>query len=189
MRVISGSRKGFKLKAPKGLDTRPTQDRIKESLFNILGNIHKEALVLDLFSGSGAIGIEFLSRGAKKCYFIDDSQDSIRTINENLEKTNFQALSEVYKNNVCRAAKVLGENNIIFDYIFMDPPYNSEYEKKTLKLICENNLISESGTIIVEHGKKLVLEEMIFCIKRIDERNYGDTTITFYNKIVDPKRR
>ncbi|WP_077367373.1 16S rRNA (guanine(966)-N(2))-methyltransferase RsmD [Anaerosalibacter sp. Marseille-P3206] len=182
MRVISGSRKGFRLKAPKGLDTRPTQDRIKESLFNIIGKIHEESVVLDLFSGSGGIGIEFLSRGAKKSYFIDDSQESIKAINENLEKTSFKGQSEVYKNDVFRAVKVLGKNNITFDYIFMDPPYNKELEKKALKLICESQIINEDTLIIVEHGKGLVLEDFLFCLKKVDERNYGDTTVTFYIK-------
>jgi len=185
LRVISGSRKGFKLKAPKGLDTRPTQDRIKESLFNIIGKIHEESIVLDLFSGSGAIGIEFLSRGAKKSYFIDDSQESIRAINENLEKTNFKGQSKVYKNDVFRAIKALDKKKTTVDYIFMDPPYKKELEKKTLKLICESQIINEGTTIIVEHGKGLVLEETLFCLKKIDERNYGDTTVTFYIKNIN----
>lgn len=184
MRVISGSRKGFKLKAPKGLDTRPTQDRIKESLFNIIGNIHEESIILDLFSGSGAIGIEFLSRGAKKCYFIDYSQDSIRTIYENLAKTKFERESEVYKNNIFNALKVLGSKKVTFDFIFMDPPYNCGYEKKTLKAICDNNLLSKEALVIIEHGKGLSLDATMYCIKKIDERNYGDTTITFYNKTI-----
>ena len=84
MRVISGSRKGHKLKSPKGENTRPTEDRIKESIFNILGNIKNNSLVLDLFAGTGSIGIEFLSRGAESCYFIDLSNDSIKIIKENL---------------------------------------------------------------------------------------------------------
>ena len=184
MRVISGSRKGFKLKAPKGLDTRPTQDRIKESLFNIIGNIDKESIVLDLFSGSGVIGIEFLSRGAKKCYFVDNSQDSVRTIYENLAKTKFENKSQVYKNNVFNILKVLGDKKVIFDYIFMDPPYNSGYENKTLKTICDNNLLSDDGIMIMEHGKVLSFDNIMFCLKKIDERNYGDTKITFFNKTI-----
>lgn len=184
LRVISGSRKGFKLKAPKGLDTRPTQDRIKESLFNIIGNIDKESIVLDLFSGSGVIGIEFLSRGAKKCYFVDNSQDSVRTIYENLAKTKFENKSQVYKNNVFNILKVLGDKKVIFDYIFMDPPYNSGYENKTLKTICDNNLLSDDGIMIMEHGKVLSFDNIMFCLKKIDERNYGDTKITFFNKTI-----
>ncbi len=91
MRVISGDKKGFKLKAPKGMDTRPTEDRIKESLFNILGPINENSIVLDLFSGSGSIGIEFLSRGgAKFVYFIDNSNLSISTIKENIAHTDFE---------------------------------------------------------------------------------------------------
>ena len=180
LRVISGSRKGFKLNAPKGLDTRPTQDRIKESLFNIIGNIDDNSVVLDLFSGTGAIGIEFLSRGAKKCCFVDDSQESIRTIKNNLVKTKFEEKSETYKNNVFNVINVLGRKKVGFDFIFMDPPYNRGYENKVLKTICDNNLLREDGLIIIEHGKGLPFEKTFYYLKKIDERNYGDTTITFY---------
>lgn len=180
MRVISGSRKGFRLKAPKGLSTRPTQDRVKESLFNIIGNIKTSSNVLDLYSGSGGIGIEFLSRGAGKCYFIDNSKESIIAIKENLQKTSFLEESKVYYNDVFRAIKVLGNKKIYFDYIFMDPPYNKNLEKITLKMLCKNSIISKKGIIIVEHRKDTTLEETIFCLKKVDERNYGDTTISFF---------
>lgn len=182
LRVISGSRKGFRLKAPKGLCTRPTQDKVKESLFNIIGGIKAGSNVLDLYSGSGGIGIEFLSRGAGKCYFIDSSKDSIIAIKENLQKTSFLEESIVYHNDIFRSMNILGNKKISFDYIFMDPPYDKNLEKRTLKLICEKQIISNSGIIIVEHRKSTTLEETLFCLKKIDERNYGDTTISFYVK-------
>ena len=89
MRIISGNRRGLKLKAPKGMDTRPTEDRVKESVFNILGQNFDGDIVLDLFCGSGANGIEFISRGAEKVYFVDNSKEAIDCVKSNLEKTRF----------------------------------------------------------------------------------------------------
>ena len=180
MRIISGSKKGYKLKSPKGLDTRPTQDRIKESLFSILGDIRIEAKVLDLFAGSGGIGIEFLSRGAGECYFIDNSLSSIKTINENLYETNLNSKSYVYKNDVFKAIKILGKKNIRFDYIFMDPPYEKGLVLETLKIVCENNILEDRGIIIAEHESKLMIDKSVFCLNEVDKRFYGDKAITFY---------
>ncbi|WP_416199205.1 16S rRNA (guanine(966)-N(2))-methyltransferase RsmD [Sporanaerobacter sp.] len=180
LRIISGSKKGYKLKSPKGLDTRPTQDRIKESLFSILGDIRIEAKVLDLFAGSGGIGIEFLSRGAGECYFIDNSLSSIKTINENLYETNLKSKSYVYKNDVFKAIKILGKKNIRFDYIFMDPPYEKGLVLETLKIVCENNILEDRGIIIAEHESKLMIDKSVFCLNEVDKRFYGDKAITFY---------
>ncbi len=123
MRVISGLRKGHKLKSPKGQDIRPTEDRIKESLFNIIGPLKKESLVLDLFAGTGSIGIEFLSRGAKFVYFIDSSNESIRIIKDNLSLTKFLDSASIHKMDSINSIKFLREKGILFDYIFIDPPY------------------------------------------------------------------
>lgn len=184
MRVISGIRKGHILKSPKGLNTRPTQDRIKESLFNILGIINNESKVLDLFAGSGSIGIEFLSRGAKECYFIDNSYESIKIIKENLTSTRLDEKAHVYKNNVANALDVLGNKSIDFDYIFMDPPYRKNLVSSALESINNNNLIKKDGIIIVEHEKEFILDEKIFNFIKSDERNYSDKAISFYKKIM-----
>lgn len=184
MRVISGSRKGHRLKSPKGLDTRPTQDRIKESLFNILGDIKEDSLVLDLFSGSGSVGIEFLSRGSKECYFIDNSLNSIKTIGYNLDATKFNEKSKVYKNDVFKAIQILGKKNMNFHYIFMDPPYRKNLILSVLESICENNLLKNEGIIIIEHESELILDTHIFALNKVDERIYGDKTITFMNKTI-----
>mgnify|MGYP000107056513 CR=1 FL=1 len=182
MRVISGSRKGHRLKAPKGLDTRPTQDRIKESLFNILGSIEKDSSVLDLFSGSGSIGIEFLSRGSEECYFIDNSFNSIKAIKENLNSTKLNENAKVYKNDVLKAMEILGRKGLNFHYIFMDPPYRSNLIVNVLESICKNHLLKDKGIIIIEHENTLILNECIYNLHKIDERRYGDKTITFMNR-------
>lgn len=123
MRIISGSSRGTNLYTLKGENTRPTLDRIKESMFNIINNNIKDSLVLDLFSGSGAIGLEFASRGAKKVILCDNSKEAINIINKNIEKTHLQEKVEVVflsSNTILDKYK-----NIKFDFIFIDPPYNT----------------------------------------------------------------
>ena len=155
MRVISGEKKGFKLKAPKGKYTRPTEDRIKESLFNILKTIDKNSLVLDLFAGSGSIGIEFLSRGARMAYFVDKSNLSIITIKDNLIHTNLYDKSKIIKNDSFKTIKFLGKEGMKFNYIFIDPPYEKNLIHKAIEYILEENILANGGLIIIEHENNL----------------------------------
>lgn len=182
MRVISGEKKGHRLKAPKGNDTRPTEDKIKESLFNIIRPIKNDAVVLDLFAGSGSIGIEFLSRGASKAYFVDLSSKSIAIIKENLDHTKLEDRSVVLKKDASRALNIFRDDNIKFDYVYLDPPYiNVDLLKKTLKQLASYNLIAENGLLIIEHKKELELEDVLFdTFIKYDFRNYGSKSISFY---------
>ena len=180
LRVISGTKRGYKLKGPKGKDTRPTEDRVKESLFNILGFINEESMVLDLFAGSGSIGIEFLSRGAKKAYFMDRSYLSIKTIKENLSYTDFEGSSQVIKIDSIKAIKLLGNENIKFNYIFVDPPYGKDLIMEVLENLWTRDILFEGGVIIIEHEKGLELGDRAYGFKRIDIRNYGDKSLSFY---------
>ncbi len=180
MRVITGKVKGRKLKAPKGLDVRPTTDRVKESIFNILRTIKENSIVLDLFAGTGNVGIEFLSRGAEECFFIDNDNISIKTIRDNLEHTGLTPQSNIYKNSVEGAIRILGKKDMKFDYIFMDPPYGKNLALPTLELICEEKIIKKDGLIIIEHEGQVSLPEECLYLKRIDFREYGGTTVTFY---------
>lgn len=180
MRVITGSARGHALKAPTGENTRPTSDRIKESLFSILGMIDDEDIVLDLFSGSGAIGIEFLSRGARSAYFVDADEESIKIIDKNLKKTKLADKSLVYKNKVNKAIKNFGTKGLKFDYIFLDPPYNKEIVVETLEAITDENLLKDTGKVIIEHETKLELPDKLNFLTKVDYRKYGDTSISFY---------
>ncbi|MCF6466418.1 16S rRNA (guanine(966)-N(2))-methyltransferase RsmD [Clostridium sp. Cult2] len=182
MRVISGTKKGYKLKGPKGKDTRPTEDRVKESLFNILRNIDAESRVLDLFAGSGSIGIEFLSRGAKKSYFIDKSYESIKCIKDNLEHLGFIEKAEVIKSDAIKIINMFKRKGIKFNYIFIDPPYGQHLILKTLEKICENDILEDIGIVIIEHEKDLILEDNIFNLIKTDYRNYGYKSLSFYTK-------
>lgn len=182
LRVISGSKKGHKLKAPKGKNTRPTEGRIKEALFNILGYIPEDSIVLDLFAGSGAIGIEFLSRGAKCAYFIDRSYLSIKIINDNLEHTNLSNKSKVIKNDAFRGVKSIGERKIKFNYIFIDPPYGEDLILKSVEALDREDILEENGIIIIEHEENLKLNDNISNFRKKDSRKYGSKALSFYIK-------
>lgn len=153
MRVIAGSAKRLQLKTLEGFDTRPTTDRIKETLFNIIQPNLLDAKFLDLYSGSGGIGIEALSRGAKETIFVEQNPKAMNIIKENLEYTKLKDSARLMASDALTALhKLNGEKK--FDYIFMDPPYNQELEKKALEYIAEADLLEEHGMIIVEASKE-----------------------------------
>lgn len=184
MRVISGLKRGHKLKAPKGLEVRPTEDKIKESLFNILGYIDKDSLVLDLFGGSGSIGIEFLSRGARVCYFVDISSNSISYIKDNLSHTDLNEFAIVIKSDAIKAIKQLSSSDLKFDYIYLDPPFrHNELLLKVISSLKDYPILKTDGLIIIEHESELILEDEMFVFKKIDERRYGAKTISFFKKL------
>ncbi len=181
MRVISGLRKGYRLKGPKSKSIRPTEDRIKESLFNILHYVDEESLVLDLCAGTGSIGIEFLSRGAKKVYFVDRSRESIQCIKENLAHTRLDDGAEVIKGDAIKSIINFGKRGIAFDYIFTDPPYESvDLIYSIIENIYKSRILKEKGILIIEHGKSINLDAMICDFKLIDFRQYKDTCLSFY---------
>ena len=184
MRVISGLRKGHKLKTPKGTDVRPTEDRVKESLFNILNIIDENSIILDGFAGSGSIGIEFLSRGAKLAYFVDKSSESIKSIEENLIHTKFKDNSVVIKKDLSLMVKDFKRDNIKFDYIYLDPPFNQlNLVKNILNDISINEILNNNGKIIIEHEKELELENNLYDFEKTDYRKYGSKVVTFYKKV------
>ncbi len=150
MRVIAGKARRTQLKTLEGLDTRPTTDRIKETLFNMINAQVYDCRFLDLFSGSGGIGIEALSRGASKAVFVENNRKAADCIRDNLDKTRLKDLAAVYEMDVLgyiKKANVSGEN---FDIIFMDPPYNKEIEKDVLYSLAESSIINKDTLIIVE---------------------------------------
>ena len=149
MRVIAGSRRSMPLKAPAGLDTRPTQDRTKETLFNVLQNDIPGSIFVDLFSGSGGIGIEALSRGAKKAYFVENNKAALGCIKDNLKFTKFLDESVVIETDVMFALEKLRSEEEI-DIIFMDPPYKSELEEQVLLALSKMPYVSKYTTIVVE---------------------------------------
>lgn len=148
MRVIAGTCRSMPLRAPEGLETRPTTDRIKETLFNMLQNDIPGCVFVDIFSGSGAIGIESLSRGARKAYFIENGAKPLACINDNLAFTKLSEKAVVIKQDAVMAVHSIFEKAV--DIIFMDPPYKSELEKSILPLLSTAKYVTEDTLIIVE---------------------------------------
>lgn len=182
MRVISGTARGLKLKAPEGTNTRPTTDRIKESLFNIIAPYIQETVFLDLFSGSGAIGIEALSRGAKKGIFIDSSKESYEIIKQNISSARFLEKSEVYNIDCLSAIDKLADKKMCFDIIFMDPPYSKDFVQPILSKIKLKNLLKEDGIIICEQH----IDDEIPIIKGLNNyriKEYKITKMVFFENI------
>ncbi len=149
MRVIAGTARSLKLVTPEGIDTRPTTDRIKETLFNMIQFDLQGAEFLDLFAGSGGIGIEALSRGAKHAVFVDNGKEANDCITANLEHTHFTDAATVHKQDVFVALTMMEYKNK-FDFIFMDPPYHKEMEQKVLEYLSTSSLIDDDTTIIFE---------------------------------------
>jgi len=150
MRVIAGSRRHLILKTVPGMAVRPTQDRTKETLFNIINPYLADCRFLDLFSGSGGIGIEALSRGAKDVVMVEQSAESLACIKENLKTTRFTEEARLLSMDVFKAIPLLESEGKAFDIIFMDPPYDNELEKQVLEQICDSCLVNEDTLIIVE---------------------------------------
>ena len=150
MRVIAGSARHLQLKTLEGVDVRPTTDRIKETLFNIIQNSIYDSRFLDLFSGSGAIGIEALSRGAKSAVFVENNPKAFEVIKDNLEFTKLADNAEIIPRSVKTAIKELEYNNECFDIVFMDPPYDHEYEKNVLEQLQKSVIINNDTIVIVE---------------------------------------
>lgn len=166
MRVIAGKARRIQLKTIEGLQTRPTTDRIKETLFNMIAHGLCDATFLDLFAGSGAIGIEALSRGAAKAVFVEKNPKAVLCIKENLNRTNLESEAEIMVTDVITALRRL-DGQKKFDYIFMDPPYNNLLEKDVLNFLANSDLLSEDALIIIEASLETdfsYLEEMGFSL-------------------------
>lgn len=149
MRVIAGTARSIQLKTIEGMDTRPTTDRIKETLFNMISHGLCDCKFLDLFSGSGAIGIEALSRGAESAVFVEKNPKAAKCIQENLNKTRLSERATIMNTDVLTALRRL-DGKQSFDYVFMDPPYNHELEKQVLKYLATSSLLDSDALIIVE---------------------------------------
>lgn len=172
MRVISGSAKRIQLKTIEGLETRPTTDRIKETLFNMLQYDLYDTVFLDLFSGSGGIGIEAISRGAKKAIFVEQSPKAVQCIKENLKTTKLESSAEVIQSDVLTALHRL-EGREKIDYIFMDPPYNHELEKQVLTYLTTSTILAEDALIIIEASNETKFDY-------VDGLNFAITKIKQY---------
>lgn len=184
MRIISGESKGRRLTPHRGQRIRPTSDRVKESIFNILGAAVKGASVLDLFAGTGNLGIEALSRGAKRVVFVEKTRQGVRLIGRNLAHFGMGGRAEVMASDVMRAIGVLDRRGDRFDLIFMDPPYERGWIEKTFSKLLARKIFHEEAIFVVEHTRREPLQRLIEGWDLLRQREIGDSLISF----VVPKR-
>lgn len=180
MRVITGKARGVQLKTPEGLTTRPTSDRVKEALFSIIQFDIPGAQVLDLFGGTGQLGIEALSRGAKCATFVDVGEPACRLIRENLRRTKLEGEGKVVRSDYMDYLKRCREE---YDIIFLDPPYAEVFLENSLKQIAEIDILRSGGIIVAERplGKELPWE--FAGLTRSKDYKYGNTLLTLYRKV------
>lgn len=180
MRVVGGRLKGRVLSSFKGMSIRPTSDKVREAIFNILPRESPFGKVLDLFAGTGAMGIEALSRGAKEAVFVDKDQSAVNIIYKNLETCSLGAEARVLKKDVKSAVKFLAAKGEKFDLIFIDPPYDSSLVNEALKAVSSEGILERDGYLVAESSKRVKVQDGFPGLKRIDERKYGDTAVYFY---------
>ena len=180
MRIISGKARGTNLFTLKGNDTtRPTLDRVKESIFNIIQNRIQDSIFLDLFSGSGAIGLEAASRGAKISILCDKDKNAIQVIKKNIEKTHLEGQTELY---MCDFETLIRSKiNNKLDIVYLDPPYKSNYAINAIKLMTEKDLLKKDSIVIIETDRSEDIEKELknIDIEIIDKRKYGRAEIIF----------
>jgi len=179
MRVIAGSARGVQLKAPEGMKTRPTIDRVKEAMFSIIHFDIPGAKVLDLFGGTGQLGIEALSRGAASATFVDQSDAACRLIRENLRRTKFENMGKIVRGDYLEYLSRCGEQ---YDIILLDPPYAEVFLENALKRITEIDILRTGGIIVAERpmGKELPWDFEGYSRSR--DYKYGTVLLTFYRK-------
>src|SRR5262245_50017953 len=177
MRVIAGKFKGRNLKSPPSLQVRPTSDRLRETLFNVIAVRVPESRFLDLCAGSGAVGIEALSRGAAHATFVDRSRRSCQLIEANLKLCGIgEEQSEIYCSEVAEFVKQVAEK---WDLVFLDPPYNTDY-LRLLQVLGRATLLNDDGLLVVEHHHKTELSETIGTLRRTRILKQGDSSLSFY---------
>lgn len=179
MRVIAGTARGTQLKTPEGALTRPTADRVKEAVFSIVQFDLPGTRVLDLFAGTGQMGIEAISRGARSAVFIDERRDACKLVQENLKRTGFTNQAKVIQSDYLSYLKHTGEQ---FDLIILDPPYLENYLENALKTISEIDILSDRGIIICERPAEKAFDVEFPGLIRGKDYRYGKTWITLFRK-------
>lgn len=181
MRVISGEFKGKLLKVPQGIKIRPTSDRVKEAVFNILADKVSGASFLELFAGSGSVGIEAKSRGARRVFFVENDRFCLKAIRANLVSLGISEV-KVMSTSVVKAIEKLAALGEHFDIVFLDPPYYKEKLKNCLLKLIWCDILNPHSIAVAEHSKREVLPQQLSTLKLIFTKTYGDTAVSFYQK-------
>lgn len=177
MRIIAGDYKGRRLETPEGYDVRPTTDKVKEALFSIISPYIGDSVVVDLFSGTGNLGLEALSRGAEKCYFCDNSRMSIGIIKRNIKYCKAEDYSVVYAGDFRQSLQKIKDK---VDVFILDPPYEAGYYEEAFELIRELDLLAEDGIIVAEHRSNLELPDELYGFEKFKERTYSHIVLSIY---------
>jgi len=183
MRIIAGQYRSRPLSSLPGLDLRPTSDRLRETLFNVLAAARslENSVWLDLYAGTGAVGIEALSRGAREVYFVESAKKHARLVRDNLASLGITQGFEVHERDIAKALQLLEATGVVCDFCFLDPPYRmrGEYER-TLGYLSQSRLLQPSTIVIAEHDKKFDLDERFGALLRYRRLNQGDAALSFY---------
>jgi 16S rRNA (guanine966-N2)-methyltransferase len=184
MRIVAGALRGKKLVALRGTDTRPTADRIRESIFNILGTRVRETVVLDLFAGTGALSLEALSRGAGHATLLENNKQAMETIQRNIEACGFQTKTDLLKWDISRGLHCIRVHQPPFDLVFMDPPYGKGFIRPALEALHRAGGLAARALVIIEHGNAERLTRLPEFFEISDQRRYGKTLVCFASYVI-----
>jgi 16S rRNA (guanine966-N2)-methyltransferase len=181
VRVIAGQFRSRRLKGPGALKIRPTSDRLRETIFNVLGSTVEDSLFFDLYAGTGAMGIEAISRGAREVIFVESHAKTAQLIRENLATLKLRDGAEVLETPVARGLEKLAARHLLADFVFLDPPYDEPDEyTETLEFLDASHLVAPEGIVIAEHERKLALPEFFTRLERTRLLEQGDAALSFY---------
>ncbi|QJC52324.1 16S rRNA (guanine(966)-N(2))-methyltransferase RsmD [Paenibacillus albicereus] len=182
MRVIAGEAKGRALKAVPGMNTRPTTDKVKEAIFSMIGPYFDGGWALDLFAGTGGLGIEALSRGMDKAVFVDMDRASVSVVRANVAAAGMAARAEIYTNEAGRAVKALQKRGQRFSAVFLDPPYRLTHMDELIADLQERELLADDAVVVVEHDASHAYPERIGAWRQGKRAEYGETAVTVYRR-------
>jgi 16S rRNA (guanine966-N2)-methyltransferase len=183
VRIVAGSARGRALKGPRSASIRPTADRVRESLFNVLGQWMEGQSVLDLYAGTGALALEALSRGAVRAVMVDQDREAVALCRENAAALGFTAQVQVMAMPVARAVEQLAARGERFELVFADPPYAALAAAGVLELVSQRGLLAPEGTLVIEHDRREVAPERHGALARVDERKFGDTRLSLFRLV------
>ena len=179
MRIITGRARGLQLNTPKNFDVRPTADRVKESVFNIIGSKIIGTKVLDLFAGTGNLGLESWSRGAEAITFIDESNESLRLVQNNIAKCRADKDCTVIKGNAVNVIDRLHKQGQLFDFAFCDPPYNKGWIEKIINALVTSPVLNQGGYLVVERAVHEAIDNLPTAFELVRSEKYGETIVDF----------
>ncbi|WP_172369791.1 16S rRNA (guanine(966)-N(2))-methyltransferase RsmD [Sporosarcina jiandibaonis] len=182
MRIIAGEKKGLRLKSLEGVHTRPTLDKVKESVFNMIGPYFNGGIVVELFGGSGALSLEALSRGAEKAYVFEKNKKACAVIRSNVEKCHYEKIVHIKQSDARNALKILQQYDEKIDILFIDPPYAQNEFYNLARTISDAGLLAESAVIVCEHDHKTELPETYGLFQKKKSSTYGNIAISIYEK-------